>query len=883
MEQNGGVERVGRYEITSELGRGGMGVVYRGVDTAIGREVAIKMLTEGLANDPNMLARFYDEVRITGKLNHPNIVTVYQVGEHNGAPYIVMEFLPGKPLDKLTASEEAPTLIERLRIIEEVCRALGFAHQKGVIHRDVKPANIFVLPDGNAKLLDFGIARLERQEHGHTRVGFLIGTVPYMAPERLRGRTLDGRSDIFSTGVVLYELIAGQPPFSGDETVVMQKILSAPYPSLSDLGIKCPLGLEAIVDHALAKRPDDRYAAAEEMAADLAAVIAEMQPGQVREMLAEAQGLVGQDQLANAHSVLARLLQIDPRNAQAKELLARVQDVLTQRRREYDVQQIRQVAEDAFNAQRYDQCLSILENNPELVAGSPELMALRENAQREKERQSKINTLMAQAEVARRKGDFKSAIAAAERARKIDKTNSRIIAICNGLKKEMQRAQGQAQARTLLNSARNEMDARRYAEAMQILKQVEEVDPTNPDLPLLLGDVRNRMEQTRRREVVTRLEEEVAQASSFEQLQQAAASIQQAIAEMPMESGLIRLSAEVQRLVLEQENKRLVDETLLACKNLGPREALERVRKAQAQLPGNETLMEHEARLVERVKAQTVEERRADYLAGAREALGKQDYASAVSILEFCQAEGIASAEIMQLLELARHEEAEHQRLEQLSANLSRARALIDDSAFDEAVAFLEETLRQEEDPALRRMLGDAFSGREALLRQIKDALGAAIKFLRAGKRNEATQLLRMQPRPVQQSESVQSALVVLEDEQQQVVYRTLGRAYAALETNIPAGELLLRQAARATADPALCRSMGELFRAHEQAFADRAISGAIQRSKALLKERDKIEAEKQLLAVFDTLPYASPKLQAEWESARRKSTASGLIARLRG
>ncbi len=883
MERTGGVERIGQYEITSELGHGGMGVVYRGVDKTIGREVAIKMLTEGLANDSNMLARFYDEVRITGNLNHPNIVTVYQVGEHNGAPYIVMEFIQGKPLDKLIASGETMTLIERLRIIEEVCRALGFAHQNTVIHRDVKPANIFVLPDGKAKLLDFGIARLERQEHGHTRAGHLIGTVPYMAPERLRGATLDGRSDIFSTGVVLYQLIAGQLPFSGVETVVMQKILSDPYPTLSELGIECPPGLEAIVDRSLAKRPDDRYAVAEEMAGDLAGVIAELQQGQVREMLAEVEGLIEQDRVADARGVLARLLQIDPRNAQAKELLARVQDLLTQRRRELDVQQIRQFAEDAFNARRYDQCLSVLENSPEQVAGSPELMALRENALREKDRQSKVNTLIAQAETARRKGDFRSAIAAAERARKIEKTNPRITALCNSLNKEMERAQRQAQARTLLNSARSEMDARHYTEAMEILKQVEEVDPTNPELPQLLGDTRNRMEQSRRREVVTRLEEEVAQATSFEQLQRAAASIQEALVEMPMESGLIRLSAEVQRLVREQENKRLVDETLLACRDLEPREALERVRKAQVQLPGNESLMEHEARLVERVKAQTVEERRDDYLTRAREALGKQDYASAVSILEFCQAEGIASAEIVQLLELARREEAEHKHLEHLSASLSRARALIADSNFDEAVAFLEKSLHQEEDPALRRLLDDAVAGREALRRQIKVALAAAAKFLRAGKRNEAMKLLRMQPRPVQQSESVQSALVVLEDEQQQVVFRTLGRAYAALESDIPAGELLLRQAARATANPALCRSMGELFRAHGQDFADRAVSGAIQRSKTLVKERDKIEAERQLLAVSDTLPYASRKLQTEWESARRKTTASGLIARLRG
>ncbi len=249
----GPVTRIGKYEIIEELGHGGMGVVYRGIDKAIGREVAIKTLTEGFAEDPSMLSRFYDEVRITGNLNHPSIVTVYEVGDENGTPFIVMECVKGLSLDKILAAHEEMTLADRLRIVEQTCSALGYAHQNNVIHRDVKPANIFVLPDGNTKLLDFGIARLEKrdQEHGHTRVGHLIGTIPYMAPERLRGETLDGRSDIFSAGVVLYQLIAGRLPFTGNDTVLMQKILHEMPPSMADLGVECPREVESIIERHL--------------------------------------------------------------------------------------------------------------------------------------------------------------------------------------------------------------------------------------------------------------------------------------------------------------------------------------------------------------------------------------------------------------------------------------------------------------------------------------------------------------------------------------------------------------------------------------------------------------------------------------------------------
>jgi serine/threonine-protein kinase len=876
------VKRIGKYDIIEELGHGGMGIVYRCMDPAIGREVAVKTLTEGFAEDPSLLARFYDELRITGNLSHPNIVTVYEAGDMDGTPYIVMECVKGRPLDKILSSREVRPLSDRLTIVEQTCSALGYAHQNNVIHRDVKPANIFVLQDWKAKLLDFGIARLEKRDtdHGHTKVGHLIGTIPYMAPERLRNETLDGRSDIFAVGVVLYQLVAGELPFTGVDTELMQKILNKPHASMAELGIACPQSLEFILDRSLAKDPSDRYSTAEEMAAELSSVIAELRQGEVEELLGQARDLVEADQLAQARTVLNQVVTIDSKNAAAKELLAHIQGQFAHRKRELTAQQVRQQAEDAFASKRYEQCLAVLEGGRELFAAYPELEALRDKAQKEKDRQSRINELLAQAEQARRRGDFKSAILHAEKARKTDRTDPKIVQLCNQLAADADKAQRQAQAKVLLTAVRGEMSARRFNEALELLKQVEELDPTHPELALMLGDAKNGLEQGRRREVVSRLEEEVARALGIEQLQEVAKSIQSAMTEMPTETSLFRLNAQVERLVRDEQNRRLVEETLMACRELRPREALDHVRQAQAQVPGDERLMELESLLLEKIRQQSVDERRAEYLARAKEALAKQQFSDAVRVLELCQADGIASSEILTLLDFARHEGQEQERLDRLRSEMAQAKALIGDSEFDQAIAFLERTLGEREDQALRMLLEQAVAGREALQQRISAALASVANFIQAGKLEEAIQLLRVQSQPVQLSPLVQQTLSAIEEELQQSVFRTVGRAYASLQFDLPASDALLRQAQNAVFDPAPFAALASPFRAMQQRFADDAVSEAVRGSRNLVKERNKEGAESLLMTVTDELAFASPQVRGEWETARRKATGSGLFRR---
>ena len=309
------------------LGRGGMGLVYRAFDRQLNREVAIKTVTEGFTGDQEMLQRFYREAAKTAALRHPNIVIVYDLGEQDGFPYIVMEYLSGDPLDRLIQSSQPQPLSFKLKIIEQVCCALGYAHRNDMIHRDVKPANVIVQPDGIAKLLDFGIARQEKNDGRLTRTGSVIGTIQYMAPERLKDAAFDGRSDIFSVGIMLFQLLTGQLPFTGDYSIV-QKILTEKHPPLGQFLRDYPPALDDILDRALAKNPADRYSTADDMAAEVALLADELKKEQVADWIQRAERLVQQDQYTTAREVLLRLLKVDGQHTRARQLIAQVQQSL---------------------------------------------------------------------------------------------------------------------------------------------------------------------------------------------------------------------------------------------------------------------------------------------------------------------------------------------------------------------------------------------------------------------------------------------------------------------------------------------------------------------------------------------------------------------------
>jgi serine/threonine protein kinase/tetratricopeptide (TPR) repeat protein len=281
------VGTIGRYQIVERLGQGGMGVVYRAYDPQIERTVAIKVISTQLVDQPEHRERFFREARAAGRLAHRNIITIFDLGEDNGQPYIAMEYVEGQSLDVRLRKGEPLTLPQKVAILVEICDALAFAHRAGIVHRDMKPGNVMLTRSGGLRILDFGLARLVTSEL--TRSNIVVGTMNYMAPEQIRAEPVDHRVDVFSTGVLFYELLSGRKAFEADSfAATMYKVLQERPTPLTTLAPEVPTAVVAIVDRAIEKDRERRYQSMGEMLADLEEVRAQL-PAPAPLQLAEAE------------------------------------------------------------------------------------------------------------------------------------------------------------------------------------------------------------------------------------------------------------------------------------------------------------------------------------------------------------------------------------------------------------------------------------------------------------------------------------------------------------------------------------------------------------------------------------------------------------------
>ena len=267
-------EKLGRYQVLEVLGRGAMGIVYKGFDPVISRTVALKTIRKDLLGSDQIVesvARFRNEAMASGRLNHPGIIAIHEYGEDEDTVFIVMEYASGDSLRRYISRRDSIKLTEISNIITQLLDALDFAHENGIIHRDIKPANIIVSPGHRIKVTDFGIARINTSTL--TQTGMVVGTPSYMAPEQYIGLAIDRRADIFSAGIVLYEMLTGVKPFEGPTESVGYKICHEPHRSPSLVNVSLPIGLDVVINRALAKKPEDRYSSAKEFSHAVRSVI----------------------------------------------------------------------------------------------------------------------------------------------------------------------------------------------------------------------------------------------------------------------------------------------------------------------------------------------------------------------------------------------------------------------------------------------------------------------------------------------------------------------------------------------------------------------------------------------------------------------------------
>jgi serine/threonine protein kinase len=880
------IKRIGKYEVIELLGRGGMGMVYRASDRQLNREVAIKTVTEGLTGDPEMLQRFYHEAAKTGALKHPNIVILYDLGEQDGFPYIVMEYLSGDPLDRLIQSGRPLALAFKLKIIEQVCYALGYAHRNDVIHRDVKPGNVIVQPDGVTKLLDFGIARQEKSDGHLTRTGHVIGTIQYMAPERLKNEAFDGRSDIFSVGIMMYQLLTGQLPFSGDYSIV-QKILAEKHPPLSDFLHNYPPALDVILDRSLAKSPEDRYATADEMASEVSSVADELKKEQVAEWTQQAERLVQEEQYTSARDILLQLLKVDSQNTGARQLMVVVQQSLSSRQRAEQIRQLRSQAEDAASDKRYEEAIAHLQEVCKLDPANAEPAQLLQTFRQKKRQREQVESYLREADSARSRGDLEAAQAVIARALEVDRDDSRVRAAHVALARLIEEVARQKKARQLMDAARNEISARHFTAAMDLLAEVEHVDASNPELIPLLAAAKSGREQEQRRRILEQLQNEISLATGAEDFARALELVEQSLQRMPGEPTLLRFKGELTRQIRDAELRRRIDQTVKRCRELvetSPQAALQLVRDELRDLPGNERLLALRSSIDLRMLEQTQEKSRAQYLSQAHDALSSGDYAGALTLLETCQKQGAFSPEIAELMDFARQEATLQNEQGRIQDLFNRAQELMAIGAYDAVIELLSPVSQDAGAGSLQSFLEEARTQRDAFQRNVDISLQTAELLTREEQYEEAVRFLESQPAGVLHSEPIQTALARLREacRNESHALQAVGKAYAALD-GLQRGDrqTSFERLEQNNSEASLLARIVPVFTSRRTSVADRQLSSAAGEVRAALEAGDGKWASQLLKAAAIFQEHASADVQSGWNSLAREAGKNKILGRM--
>ena len=551
---------IGRFTIHSRLGKGGMGVVYLARDPDLDRFVAVKLLR---VTDEEVRERFLREARTTGRLQHPNIVTTFERGEQDGRPFIAMEYVSGETLAEIIGRRAQLTADRKVALIRQLCAGLSYAHQAGIVHRDIKPANLMVSREGGLlKILDFGIARLA--EGSGTMVGMVLGTPAYMSPEQIQGEAVGIRSDVFSVGAVLYELLVYRKAFGGDnQTQVQQRILNATDDVFSRIGGVVSTDLEKVLRRALARNIEDRYPDLGAMDADLATAstippadqwdqtvvfdrredIARRRGLQIEGHLTRTRAALVQRDFPAAHDAVDAALVLDPENADAQTLMTRIEKLEV----DESVGASLKAARDQFDAGDLSEAIRRVDEALRARPGDPEGEALKRSVeaavvQRERERAEAraIADSLTQCRDALQAGAFGRAVRAADEVLAFDAEHAEALELKSHATAEIEARREQEEreqhAHSEVEFARVEFES---GEQTGALRRLEQFDPPHPFVTEALGELREeRAAQEKARQEQERQRQAEAERQAFDAwVDDQAVTIRSAVAEKRLDDA----------------------------------------------------------------------------------------------------------------------------------------------------------------------------------------------------------------------------------------------------------------------------------------------------------------------------------------------------------
>jgi eukaryotic-like serine/threonine-protein kinase len=563
--------RAGRYEIVAELGHGGFGRVYRAFDPQLDSMVAVKTLS--VDNDAAILMRFRNEAAASRRLRHPNIVTIYDFGEQDGTPYIVMELLEGMDLKRVIDSGKSLPLWRKIQIMTQVASGLGHAHANGIVHRDVKPANVMLLPDGNIKIMDFGIALVSHDTHNRlTPKGAVIGTFRYLAPEQFRGSPQDARGDIFAYGLMFYELLSGVHPFhSQEDAAVMFNILSVEPVPILELCPDCPEQIQPVVTRLLQKDPEFRYQSLEDVLFDCEPVLLALKRARAHDLFEEAKVALGNRQLEPAQALLKQAMEFDPSYPGARELRERLQTALRRLAVRPRIETLQTEAREhlatgnhAEAVQRYEAALRLDPSDITLKSSLDQAKAALEQARQ-------ATRLVAEAERALDAGDLTNAHRIAQQVAELAPTSTRARELVAKIQAALGEQQRQAQLADDLARVRRLMEIRSWDKAAPLLERLEREFGDLAEVRVLretLDDWRQADERQQKLTSGLAAARQEVQAGSLESARDRLAALR---AEFPEAAEVEQLLQYVTSEVAARRRTDLVDRSLRAARELTER------------------------------------------------------------------------------------------------------------------------------------------------------------------------------------------------------------------------------------------------------------------------------------------------------------------------